>query len=84
MDVTVYTTNHCSFCVMLKDWLTQIDVPFTEINVEEDQEAAERMVAMSGQMAVPFTTVQGEDGQVNGVLGFDRPTLAALFKQYEK
>lgn len=83
MNVTVYTTNHCGYCVMLKDWLNQINVPFTEINVEEDQAAAEKMVAMSGQMAVPFTTVQGDDEQVNGVLGYDRNTLTALFNQYK-
>ncbi len=69
---------------MLKNWLDQKHIAFTEVNVEEDAEAAERMVAMSGQMAVPFTTVQGEnDEQVNGVLGFDRDTLTTLFKQYQ-
>lgn len=69
---------------MLKNWLDQKQIPFTEVNVEEDAEAAKKMVAMSGQMAVPFTTVQGDDDeQVNGVLGFDRDTLTTLFKKYQ-
>jgi S1-C subfamily serine protease len=48
-------------------------VKFTEYDVSRDEKAAGEMVAVSGQMGVPVTVI---DGQV--VVGFDRARLQAL------
>ncbi len=48
-------------------------MPFQDINVQEDAEAREDLVRLTGRMAVPVIVV---DGQV--VVGFDRPKLQAL------
>ncbi len=70
MDVKIYTTNHCPYCLMAKEFFKKNDVKYTEINVEEDDKAAEEMIEKSGQMGVPVIDV---DGKI--IVGFNRPAL---------
>ena len=78
--VKIYSTTWCAYCKAEKTYLDEQNVPYSEVNVEEDQVAAEEMVKLSGQMGVPFTTVTHEDGTVAGVVGFDRDWLAKELK----
>lgn len=78
MKVSVYSTTTCPYCVMLKKWLKDKDIEFDDIYVDRDRAAAQKMVKLSGQMGVPFTTIEGEDGKLQGVLGFDVPTISHL------
>ena len=70
MDVKIYTTNHCPYCHMAKEFFKKNDVKYTEINVEENDKAAEEMIEKSGQMGVPVIDV---DGKI--IVGFNRPAL---------
>jgi S1-C subfamily serine protease len=54
----------------VKGFLSQQGVPFTEIDVARDQDAARDLVARTGQMAVPVTDIDG-----HLVIGFDRRQL---------
>lgn len=56
---------------MLTRWLNEHKVEFTEYKVDRNPFAAQAMVNLSGQMGVPFTTLEHEDGSVEKVLGFD-------------
>lgn len=73
--VTVYSTTTCPYCVMLNRWLKDKNVEHTEYKVDQNPYAAQMMVGLSGQMGVPFTTVEDEDGSMAKVLGFDVPRL---------
>ncbi|KUP05673.1 glutaredoxin [Bacillus coahuilensis m2-6] len=64
--VTVYSTTTCPYCVMVKNFLKQQNIPFTEVNVGQNQEEAANLVRTTGQMGVPQTNVNGQ-----WVLGFD-------------
>ncbi len=75
MKITMYTTTTCPFCKMQKDYLKSKDVSFTEILVDEHPEEAEKMIAISGQMGVPFTVIYKDDGSRVTILGFDKPKL---------
>ncbi|MEQ6375554.1 glutaredoxin domain-containing protein [Bacillaceae bacterium S4-13-58] len=68
--ITVYTTSTCPYCVMMKNFLKDKGLPFSEVNVQLDQAAANRLVAATGQLGVPQTEVNGK-----WVLGFDPETL---------
>ncbi|OED33570.1 NrdH-redoxin [Planococcus maritimus] len=75
-QVTVYSTNTCPYCTMLKNYLDQNGVAYTEVNVQEDQAAANRLVQTTGQMGVPQANINGE-----WVLGFDPQRVQSLLKQ---
>ncbi len=74
--VKVYSTSWCSFCRAEKKFLDEKGVKYTDVNVEEDEQAAREMIKLSGQMGVPFTVIEHPTGDTVGILGFDQPRLA--------
>jgi glutaredoxin len=75
--LTVYTTATCGYCKMLKGYLQSKDVSFDEKRADEDQEIAKELYELSGQLGVPFTIVEDDDGKQAGILGFDRGQIDA-------
>ncbi len=65
--VVVYSTQTCPYCVMVKRFLKENDVEFEEKMVDQDQEAAQEMIAKSGQQGVPVLDI---DGKI--IVGFDQ------------
>jgi glutaredoxin 3 len=51
--VTVYTSDWCPYCRRAKDLLSQKNVVFSEINVEEQPQFREEMIARSSRRTVP-------------------------------
>ncbi|HOA79797.1 MAG TPA: glutaredoxin family protein [Defluviitaleaceae bacterium] len=72
-NIIVYSTPTCPFCHMVKNYLTQNNFQFKDINVAQDQQAAQEMVQKSGQMGVPVIDING-----NIVVGFDRNKINDL------
>ncbi len=77
VKVTMYTTRTCPFCKMQKEYLEAKHVAFGEILVDENPEEAQKMIAISGQMGVPFTVIDKDNGERETILGFDRTRLDA-------
>ncbi len=74
--IIIYSTHHCPYCKLAKQYIDKKKVDYKEINVEEDEEAFEEMVKKSGQMGVPVIDVNGEV-----IVGFDRETLDELISK---
>jgi alkyl hydroperoxide reductase subunit F len=72
--VTVYSTQFCQYCRMAKAFLDKHGVPYESIDVGSDSNAAEKMVALSGQRGVPVIVVDDEV-----IVGFDSQRLNELF-----
>ncbi len=72
--VTVYYTQNCPYCRMLKAFLEKHSVDYMAIDVGTDREQAGKMVELSGQYGVPVTTVDDEV-----IVGFDAQRLNELF-----
>jgi glutaredoxin 3 len=51
--VVVYTKDFCSHCVRAKQLLRHKGVGFEEINVEDDDERREEMIARTGRRTLP-------------------------------
>ncbi|WP_368503895.1 glutaredoxin family protein [Alkalihalophilus sp. As8PL] len=73
--VTVYTTNRCPYCVMLKNFLHEYNIPFKEVNVEAQPELMQQLVNTTGQMGVPQTKVNDK-----WVIGFDPNEIMSAIK----
>ena len=59
MNVTVYTKNNCVQCDATKRWLKRYGIEFETINVEEDEEAMKKVLAM-GYSAAPVVVTDIE------------------------
>ncbi|WP_026692389.1 glutaredoxin family protein [Peribacillus kribbensis] len=75
-SITVYTTNTCPYCIHAKNFLNDQGLEYKEINVQEDVEAAQRLVEETGQMGVPQINING-----NWVLGFDPEAIMTFVRQ---
>lgn len=52
--VKVYTMNYCPYCVRAKELLKQRGIPFTEVKVEEDDDAQwEALYQLSKMRTMP-------------------------------
>jgi hypothetical protein len=62
---------------MLRGWLDGQSIAYTNYNVDQNPIAAQTMVNLSGQMGVPFSTIENDDGSIEKILGFDRTRFEA-------
>lgn len=69
-EVKIYTTPTCTYCNALKSHLRKHHIPFQEIDVSIDDDAAEEMVRKSGQRGVPQIEI---DSQI--IVGFDKKRI---------
>lgn len=81
MKVTVYSTTTCPYCVMLKRWLDDKKIEYTNYMVDQNPFAAQSMVQHSGQQSVPFSTIEHDDGTIEKIVGFDRDRFDAVLHQ---
>ncbi len=75
LKVTVYTTTTCPYCKMEKEYLDAKGVQYEAITIDHDKEGAQEMLEKSGQLGVPFTVIEKENGTSETVLGFDKEAL---------
>jgi len=59
-DVTVYTTDPCSYCTRVKGLLKSHGVEFAEINLAKDPEGRVELAGRTGMMTFPQVIVDGE------------------------
>ena len=74
--IAIYTTNTCSYCVMVKRWLQSKDMAYEEINLDENPERRQEVLEMSGAMTVPVTIVTKNDDSKEVVVGWNLAKLA--------
>ena len=74
-EITVYTTPTCSWCNRVKDFLHGKGVNYQEVNVAGDDQAARKLLDLTGQLSVPVITKGNEV-----VVGFDQPKIEQLLQ----
>ena len=75
-NFTIYTTNQCSYCVMVKKWLSSKGLPYDEVNVEQFPERRAEAKALTGADTVPVTLVTKQDDSQQVVVGWNLAQLA--------
>ncbi|RWR09675.1 glutaredoxin family protein [Siminovitchia fortis] len=76
MSVTVYTTTRCPYCVLLKNFLTEREIPFKEVDVERNPKKMEQLIRKTGQMGVPQTEINGQ-----WIIGFDPGSIMTALQK---
>jgi glutaredoxin 3 len=71
-EITVYTTDRCSFCERVKGLLEAKGVPFTVVNLSRDPEGRVKLAHRTGMMSFPQVLIDGR------LLGGYAETQAAL------
>lgn len=70
MQVKVYSTPTCPWCVMAKKYLDSKNVSYSNVDVSKDMEQARELVEKTGQRGVPVIEIDGKY-----VIGFDKEKI---------
>jgi glutaredoxin 3 len=57
--VELYTTPSCPFCVRAKRLLTERHIPYSEVDVSEDDDLREDVMRRTGRRTVPQIFIDG-------------------------
>jgi glutaredoxin 3 len=68
--VVLFSTSTCSWCRRAKRYLKEQRVPFKEVNVERDSDAAKDIVRKTGQTGVPVIKIGS-----SWIVGFDKDRI---------
>jgi glutaredoxin 3 len=68
--VLLFSTSTCSWCRRAKRYFKDRGVPFKEINIERDLDAARDIVRKTGQTGVPVIKIGSK-----WIVGFDRERI---------
>lgn len=58
--VTIYTSNTCGQCKMVKKVLTMKGHQYVEVNIDESPDRHAEIMQLSGQVRVPVTVVKDD------------------------
>ncbi len=75
-NITIYTTNTCASCLMVKKWLHVKGHAYDEVNIEQHPSRQAEAMKASGQMAVPVAIITKEDESQEVVVGYNLAKLA--------
>lgn len=75
-NITIFTTNTCAYCVMVKRYLDAKQHTYDVVNLDEHPERQAEALALSGALTVPITVVTKEDDSRQVVIGYNLAKLA--------
>ena len=80
MHIKVYTTRWCGDCQITKTYLDRFGIPYQEIDIESDPEAAEYVMQVNGGRRSVPTLEYG--GDATTLSKFDRARLDAFLLKH--
>lgn len=75
-NITIFTTNTCAYCGMVKQFLDKKGLSYDVVNLDEEPERQEEVLQMSGALTVPVTVVTKQDDSKSVVIGYNLAQLA--------
>lgn len=75
-DITIFTTNTCAYCAMVKKWLASKGHSYQEVNLDQYPERQAEALQLSGALTVPVTVVTKQDDSKEVIVGFNLSKLA--------
>lgn len=75
-NITIFTTNTCAYCAMVKKYLDVKGHAYEVVNLDEQPDRQAEAMALSGAMTVPVTVVTKEDDSRDVIVGYNLARLA--------
>jgi glutaredoxin 3 len=75
-NITIFTTNTCAYCVMVKRWLQSKGFNYDEVNLDTYPERQKEAFELTGALTVPVTVITKQDDSKEVVVGYNLSRLA--------
>lgn len=79
--IVLYTVSWCSYCKAAKEYLTERKIPFTDVNVEENESALELITEKYQATSVPLIVIGNDEAILKG---FDRAKFEKALRELMK
>ncbi|MGH7237709.1 MAG: glutaredoxin family protein [Candidatus Saccharimonadales bacterium] len=76
-NITIFTTNACGYCGMVKKYLGSKGQKYDEVNLDEHPERQAEALNLSGALTVPVTLVTKHDDSQQVIVGYNLAQLAS-------
>jgi glutaredoxin 3 len=74
--ITIFTTNTCAYCAMVKKYLGAKGHEWEEVNLDKHPERQAEALQLSGALTVPVTVVTKHDDTREVIVGYNLAKLA--------
>ncbi|HVC35927.1 MAG TPA: glutaredoxin family protein [Candidatus Dormibacteraeota bacterium] len=74
--ITIFTTNTCAYCVMVKKYLDTKGRNYEVVNLDEHPHRQAEAMKLSGALTVPVTVVTKHDDSQEVIVGYNLAKLA--------
>ena len=79
--LVMYTTSWCGDCVVTKKALAKLSVPYLEVNIEQDPDAADYVMQVNGgRRSVPTLVYNGDAASLSN---FSRAKLDSFLSRHQ-
>jgi glutaredoxin len=75
-NITIFTTNTCAYCVMVKKYLSAKGHTYEEVNLDQSPDRQQEAYKISGALTTPVTVVTKEDDSQEVIVGYNLSKLA--------
>ncbi len=75
-NITIFTTNTCAYCGMVKKWLGAKGISYSEVNLDQNPDRQAEAMQLSGALTVPVTVVTKQDDSQEVIVGYNLARLA--------
>lgn len=75
-NITIFTTNTCAYCGMVKKYLGSKGMAYEEVNLDENPHRQKEAFELSGSLTVPVTVITKMDDTQEVVVGYNLQKLA--------
>ena len=75
-NITIFTTNTCAYCGMVKKWLQAKGYTYEEVNLDMHPDRQQEAFEVSGALSVPVTVITKQDDSKEVVIGYNLARLA--------
>jgi glutaredoxin 3 len=75
-NITIFTTNTCAYCGMVKKWLQAKGFNYEEVNLDQNPDRQKEAFEVSGALSVPVTVITKQDDSKEVVVGYNLAKLA--------
>jgi glutaredoxin 3 len=79
-EIIIYSTKTCPYCTKVKEWMKKHNIYYTELDITDNEEAADKMISESKQMGVPVIKISEKGAIKRIIVGYDIEALEKEFK----
>ena len=74
--ITIFTTNTCAYCGMVKKYLSAKGHEYEEVNLDQHPHRQKEAQQLSGALTTPITVVTKMDDTREVIIGYNLAKLA--------